>query len=83
MVLGLLVAVASLVAESGLEGAQASVIVAHGLSSRGSRVLEHRLSSCARTQLLGGMLRSLSRIKPTSPALAGGFLTTRLPGQSY
>ena len=27
-------------------GAQASVVVAHGLSSCGSQALEHRLSSC-------------------------------------
>ena len=27
-------------------GAQASVVVAHGLSSCGSRALEHKLSSC-------------------------------------
>ena len=28
-------------------GARASVVVAHGLSSCGSRALEHRLSSCS------------------------------------
>ena len=43
---GLLIAVASLVAEHGLLGTQASVVVAHGPSSCGSRALEHRLSSC-------------------------------------
>ena len=42
----LLIAVASLVAEHGALGAQASVVVAHGLSSCGSRALERRLSSC-------------------------------------
>ena len=37
-------------------GVQASVVVAHGLSSCGSRALERRLSSCgARAQLLSGM----------------------------
>ena len=42
---GLLVAVVSLVAEHKL-WVQASVVVAGGLSSCGSRALEHRLSSC-------------------------------------
>ena len=43
---GLLIAVASLVAEHGLESAGASVDVACGLSSCGSWALEHRRSSC-------------------------------------
>ena len=38
--------VASLVAEHGLEGSQASVVAACGLNSFGSQTLEHRLSSC-------------------------------------
>ena len=42
----LLIALASLVAEHGLKGMWASVIVAHGLSSCGSQALGHRLSSC-------------------------------------
>ena len=42
---GLLIAVASLVAEDRLEGMQASVVSARGLSSCGSQALEHRLSS--------------------------------------
>ena len=46
VVCGLLTAVASLVAEHRLQSAQASVVAAHGLSSCGSRALEHRLSSC-------------------------------------
>ena len=41
----LLIAVASLVAEHGLSGVQASVAAALGLSSYGSRALELRLSS--------------------------------------
>ena len=45
VVCGLLIAVASLVAERAL-GARASVIAARGLSSSGSRALECRLSSC-------------------------------------
>ena len=44
-VLGLLIAVASSCGAQAL-GAQASVVVACGLSSCGSRALEHRLSSC-------------------------------------
>ena len=64
-------------------GAQASVVVAHGLSSCGSQALEHRLSSCgARAQLLCGMWDlSGPGLKPVSPALAGGFLTTVPPGK--
>ena len=42
---GLLIAVASLVAEHRLQGAWASVVV-RGLSSCGSQALEHRLCSC-------------------------------------
>ena len=38
--------VASLVAELGLEGLRASVIVAHGLSICSSQTLDHRLNSC-------------------------------------
>ena len=64
-------------------GTRASVVVAHGLSSWGSRALERRLSSCAaRAQLPHGMW-DLPRpgLKPVSPALAGGFLTTAPPGK--
>ena len=56
-----------------------------GLSSRGSRALEHRLSSCGTwIQLLHGMW-DLPRpgLEPMSPALAGGFLTTAPPGKPY
>ena len=42
---GLLVVAASL-AEHGLQGEQAPVVVAQVLSSFGSRSLEHRLNSC-------------------------------------
>ena len=65
-------------------GMWASVVVAHGLSSCGSRTLECRLSSCgARAQLLHGMW-DLPRpgLKPVSPALAGRFLTTVPRGKS-
>ena len=43
---GLLITVASLVAEHGLKGSQASIAAACGLSICGSQVLEHRLNSC-------------------------------------
>ena len=42
----LLIAVTSLVYGARALGAQASVVVARGLSSCGSWALEHRLSSC-------------------------------------
>ena len=73
---GLFSAVASLVAEHGLQ--------AHGLSSCGSRALERRLSSCgSRAQLLRGMW-DLPRpgLEPVSLALADGFSTTAPPGKS-
>ena len=62
----------------------ASVVVAHGLSSCGSRALERRLSSCgARAKLFRGMWDLPGPgIEPVSPALAGGFLTTVPPGKS-
>ena len=65
-------------------GARASVVVAHGLSSCGSRALEHRLSSCgAQAQLLRGMWDLPGPgLEPVSSALAGRFLTTVPPGKS-
>ena len=64
-------------------GAWASVVVACGLSSCGSRALEHRFSSCgARAQLLRGMWDPpRPGIEPVFPALAGGFSTTAPPGK--
>ena len=75
---GLLVAAASLVAEHRLQGVQASVVVAHGLGSCGSRALEHRLNNCgAPAQLLHGMWDlPRSGIQLVSPALQSRFLTT-------
>ena len=51
---------------------------AHGLSRYGSRVLEHRLSSCGpRAQLLLGVWDLPGPgIEPVSPALVGGFFAT-------
>ena len=67
---GLLIAVASLV-EHGLYGARASVVVARGHSSCGTRALFSR-----RAWDLPG-----PGIEPVLPALAGGFLTTEPPGK--
>ena len=65
--------------------ARASVVVVCGLSSRGSRAPERRLSSCgSRAQLLHGMWDLPgSGLKPVSPALAGGFSTTVPPGKLW
>ena len=64
-------------------GMRASVVVAHGLSSCGLQALECRLSSCgSRASLLGDMWDLPGPgLEPVSPALAGGFLTTRPPGK--
>ena len=53
-------------------------------SSCGLWALLHRLSSCgARAYLLCGMWNHPGPgLKPVSPALAGGFLTTVPPGKS-
>ena len=80
---GLLVVVASLVAEHGLQVHGLQQLWHVSFSSCGSRALERRLSSCgARAQLLHGMwdLHRLG-LKPMSSALAGGFLTTAPPGK--
>ena len=88
---GLLIAVASLVAEHGPQARwlqqlrlAGSVVAAHGLSSCGSRALEHKVSSCGvRAQLLRGMWNHPGPgIEPLSPALLGGFSTTAPPGKS-
>ena len=59
-----------------------SVVVACRVSSCGSQALEHELSSCdARAYLLRRMWDlSGPGLKPVSPALAGGLLTTAPPG---
>ena len=80
----LLIVVASLLEEHGLQSMQASVVVARGLSSCGSWALERRLSSCgSRVQLLHGMWDLPGPgLEPLSPALAVEFLTTAPPGKS-
>ena len=54
-----------------------------GFSSCGSWALEHRLDSCdTQTKLFCGMWDLPgSGIEPVSPALAGGFFTTKPPGK--
>ena len=56
-----------------------------GFSSCGVQALEHGFSSCgAWAWLLCGMWDlPRSVIQPVSPALAGGFLSTAPPGESY
>ena len=79
---GLLVAVTSLAVEYGLSGLQASVVVAHGLSSCDSQALEHRLFCGAQASLLHGMW-DLPRpgYEPMSLALLGGLFTTEPLGK--
>ena len=62
---------------------RASVVVARGLSSCGSRALEHRLSSCGtQAQLLHSMWDlPQPGFEPVPPALAGQFSTTVPPGK--
>ena len=62
----------------------AQVLGCVDFSGCGSWAVEHRLRSCGTwAQLLCGMWDlPRSRIKPMSPALAGGFLTIGPPGKS-
>ena len=74
----LLVVVASLIGDRGLQGTQAAVVWAHGLSSCGSWALEHSLNSCGTWAY--SLLCSMcdlpgSGMEPMSPALADGFFT--------
>ena len=80
----LLIAVASLCCRAGALGTWASVVVACRLNSCGSWALECRLSSCGTwAELLHSMWDVTGPgLKPMSPALAGGFLTTVPPGKS-
>ena len=65
-------------------GARASVVVARGLSSCGSRALDCRLGSCGTWAQLLYSMWDLPRpgLEPVSPALAGGVLTSAPPGKS-
>ena len=74
---GLLIAVASPVAEHGLQSMRASVAAACGL--------ECALSGCGTWAQMPHSMWNLpgSGIEYMSPALTGGFLTTGLPGKSW
>ena len=71
---GLLISEASFVVEHELQAARASAVAEPGLRNCPSWALEHRCT----------VMSSLHRpgIKPVSPALVGGFLTTRPAGKS-
>ena len=62
-------------------------VVAHGLSSCGSQALKHVSSVVAAHGLSCSMAYRIlfpsPGIKPTSPALEGRFLTTKLPGKPH
>ena len=74
---GLLIAVASLVAECGL------VVSAHKLSICSLQALECWLSSCGALAWLAHGMWDLPGpgVEPVPPALAGGFLSTRPSGK--
>ena len=69
-------------AEYKVQSVQASVVVARGLSSCGSRIPEHRLNSCDTwAQLLCGIWDLPGPgIEHMSPALAGRFFTMKALG---
>ena len=63
-----------------------SLVVEHRFQARGLQQLWHAVfSSCGMRALLLHGMWDLPRpgLEPVSPALAGGFLTTLPPGQSY
>ena len=66
---------------SGFSFCRAQALGSVGFRGCSSHALEHRLSSCrARVQLLRGMWDLPgSGMEPVSPALAGGFFTTKPP----
>ena len=68
----------SLVAEFRLPIAVASLVPGHGLQRTGSAVVAHGLSCPSACEIFTDQGLNLN----VSPALAGGFLTTGLPGKS-
>ena len=79
---GLLIAVAFLVAEQRRQDARTLVIVAHGLSSRCSWGLEHRLSGCgAGTWFARPPVRPSWIRDPTCVSGIGRILITGPPGK--
>ena len=67
----------------GFSCCRAWVLEHSGFSSCSSQLLEHRLGSCGtRAYLLCGMwYLPRAGIELASPALAGGFFTTEMPGK--
>ena len=82
---GLRIVLASLVAEHRLQGMQASVVAARGLSSYSSWGLEHRLNSYGAWGLVSPQHMGSSQIRDqtVSPAWANGFFTTETPEKSF
>ena len=58
-----------------------SVVAACGRGGCGSWALEHRLSTCGAWLFHGVWNLLRPGVKPMSPALAGGFFTTKPPGK--
>ena len=79
MVCGLLIEVAYFVGKHNLQGAEASVVTAHGLTG-----LERGLSNCGTPAQLPLDMWTLSgpAIEPVSPILADRFLTIRPSAKS-
>ena len=73
---GLFTAVASPVVQHSLQGVWASVVVAAGLQSSGSRVVAHRLSCSVACGIF------LDQGLNPCPVLADGFFTTETPGKT-
>ena len=74
---GLLIVVASLAAEHRLQSAWASVVEAPGLQGTGLRAVAHRFSCSTVCEIFLD-----HESQPVSPALAGRFFTTKLPGKA-
>ena len=68
---------ASLAVACGLFIAVASPAVGHGLESTSSAAVAHGPGALRRVG------SSQARDRPVTPALAGGFLTTELPGKPH
>ena len=81
VVLRLPTAMASLVSERRLQGAQASVAAARGLSNFRLQAPEHRLSCCGTWAWLFHGMCDLHSTEPMSSVLAGGFFTTEPSGK--
>ena len=79
----LLIAVASLVAQHGLQGLWASVVAACELSRCSLKALEHRLSLQCMGSVAYGMWHPPGPgVEPVTPVLAGRLSTTGPPGKA-